>query len=203
MVGDERVVGEHRAGRHDLGPGDDEAGVSLLFDMHADVGDFVRRAVAIDRRMDDRVIDERHTLLAEAIPAPRVVLIGFVEVGVGAERGEERSLVVGRAADPAIGEARPFGDRVAPGDQVGHRLRRLEIGVGEAAVAGVGRQQQAALAFFVVQRVVEPGDHPRGVAKRRMGGDVLDALAVDIDFAPVAQLFKIFGARHRREAGRA
>jgi hypothetical protein len=52
-----------------------------------------------------------------------------------------------------------------------------------------------------VQRVIETGDHPRSVAERRVDGDVLDALAVDIDFAPVAQRFKIFGAGHRLEAG--
>ena len=113
VMRDEGVVGQHRAGRHHLGAGDDDAGVGLLLDMRADVRHLVRRTVAIDGRMDDRVVDEGHALLAELVPAPRVVLIGIVEIGVGAERGEERRLVVGRAADPAVGDARPFGDRVA------------------------------------------------------------------------------------------
>jgi len=45
-----------------------------------------------------------------------------------------------------------------------------------------------------VQRVVEQRDRGRGIAKRRVRGDVLDPLAVDVDFAAVAQRFQIFGA---------
>ena len=67
------------------------------------------------------------------------------------------------------------------------RLRRLEEGVRHAAIAGVGRQQELVLALGVVQRVVEARDHARGVAEGRMRGDVLDALAVDVDLAIVAQ----------------
>ena len=146
---------------------------------HADVADLVRRPVAVDRRMDDGVVDERHALLAELVPALRVVLVRRVELGVGAERRQERRLVVGRAADPAVGEPRPFGDRVAAGKQILERLRRLEEGVRLAAVAGVGRHQELVLALGVVQRVVEARDHPRGVAEGRMRRDVLDPLAVD------------------------
>ncbi len=93
-MGDEGVVGQHRAGRHHLGAGDDEAGVRLLLDMAADVGHFVRRPVAVDRRVDDGVIDEGNALLAVAVPALGVVLVGIVEVGVRPERREERGLVV-------------------------------------------------------------------------------------------------------------
>ena len=42
----------------------------------------------------------------------------------------------------------------------------------------------------VVQRVVEAGDHARGIAERRTRGDVLHALAVDVDGAIVAQRFQ-------------
>jgi hypothetical protein len=53
-----------------------------------------------------------------------------------------------------------------------------------------------------MQRVVEPRDHPRGVAERRMGRDILDALAVDVDLAPVAQAVEILLPRERtRPAG--
>ena len=118
--------------------------------------------------MDDGVVDEGHALLAVAVPAPGVVLVGIVEIGVGAERRQERRLVVGRAADPAIGDARPFGDRLAPGEQILERLRRLEEGVRLAAVAGVGRHHDALASARVVQRVVEAGDHAGGVAEGRM-----------------------------------
>ena len=198
VMGDEGVVGQHRAGGHHLGARDDDAGIGLLLDVAADVADLVRRPVAIDRRMDDGVIDEGHALLAELVPAPRILLVGIVEIGIGAERRQERRLVVGRAAHPAVGELRPFGDGVAPGEQVLERFRRLEEGVRHAAVAGVGRQQELVLALGVVQRIVEPRDHARGVAEGRMRGDVLDALAVDVDLATVAQ-----GVRdiRRRSAG--
>ena len=54
------------------------------------------------------------------------------------------------------------------------------------------------VALRVVQRVVEPRHHPRGVAERRMRRDVLDALAVDVDLAPVAQRVEVFVAGLRR-----
>ena len=167
-------------------------GVGLLLDMAADVGDFVRRTVAIDRRMDDRVVDERHALLAELVPALGIVLVRFVEIGIRAERRQERGLVIRRPSHPSIGDPGPFGDRITPGDEVVHGLRRLEEGVRHAAIAGVGRQQKLVLALVVVQRVVEAGDHARGVAEGRMRGDVFDPLTVDVDGAIVAQRVQIF-----------
>ena len=69
VVRDEGVVGQHRAGRHHLGARDDDAGIGLLLHVAADVADLVRRPVAVDRRMDDGVVDEGHALLAELVPA--------------------------------------------------------------------------------------------------------------------------------------
>jgi hypothetical protein len=66
--------------------------------------------------------------------------------------------------------------------------------MGDAAIAGVGRQRQLGFALVVVQRVIEPGDHPCGVAKRRMSRDVFDPLAVDEHGAAVAQRLDIFVA---------
>ena len=196
MVGDERVVGQHRAGRHHLGAGDNDACIRLLLHVAADITHLLRRAVAIHRRMDDGVVDERHPLLGEAVPALRVLLPGMVKLGVSAERAKERGLVVGRATEPAIADARPFGDGIAAGDRLLDRLRALEIGVRHAAVAGVGRHQQLVLVLGVVQRVVEPSQHARGVAESGVCGDVLDPLAVDVDLAPVAQRFQELGTGH-------
>ena len=59
---------ERRAGRDHLGPGHVDAGVRLLGDARVDVGRAAGRAgrhVAVDRRMDDRVVDERDALLSE------------------------------------------------------------------------------------------------------------------------------------------
>ncbi len=88
-------------------------------------------------------------------------------------------------------------DGVALGDEVLARARDAEKFVGEAARAGVGRRGQDRLGLVRMQRVVEPRDRARGIAERRMGGDVLDALAIDIDLAPVAQAFEIFRAGER------
>jgi hypothetical protein len=107
-----------RAGRHHLGAADDQPVVGLLLDVHEDVFHLVERLVAVDRRVDDGVVPVQDLLLRLAVPAPRVVLERLVEVGVGAERAEERGLVVGAAAHPAVGHPRPLGDRVAVGDEV-------------------------------------------------------------------------------------
>ena len=159
--------------------------------MAADVGDFVRRTIAIDRRMDDRVIDEGHALLAELVPALRILLVRIVEVGVRAQRRKERGLVIRRASHPAIGDLRPFRDRVTARDHLFHGFRRLEEGVGHAAIAGIGRQQDLVLAI-AVERIVEAGDHARGVAEGGMRRDVFDLLAVDVNGAAVSQRVEIF-----------
>ena len=65
-------------------------------------------------------------------------------------------------------------------------LRHLEEFVGIAAGAGIGRRGEHVLGRLVVQRVIKQRDRARRIAERRMLGDVLDALAVDIDLAAVA-----------------
>ncbi len=175
--------------------------------MRVDVGRPARRArrdVAVDRRVDDRMVDIGHPLLAVAVPAPRVLLVGGVEIGIGPERGEKGRLVVGRAAEPAPGQPRPGGDRVAPGDQLLGGARRDEIAMGEAAPFGRAGQHPLPFPVVFVQRVIEAGDHPRGVAEGRVLGDVLDALAVDPDLPAVVEAVEKFLAgvrQHRRAIG--
>src|SRR5260370_41031937 len=96
--------------------------------MAADIADLVRRPVAIDRWLDDGMIDEGHALLAKFVPAPGVVLVRIVKVRVGADGREKRRLVIRRAAHPAISHARPFGADVAAGDGILHGLWRLADG---------------------------------------------------------------------------
>ena len=69
VVGDEVQVRQARGRRHDLGAADDQAGVGLLLDVHVDVFDLVERLVAIDRRVDDGVVDEGDLLLDLLVPA--------------------------------------------------------------------------------------------------------------------------------------
>jgi hypothetical protein len=73
--------------------------------------------------------------------------------------------------------------------------------MGHAAIAGVGWQQDFVLALWIVQRIVKPGDHPRGVAEGGMLGHVLDALAVDENGAVVGERGQIFRAGLRRGNG--
>src|SRR3981189_1615477 len=162
--------------------------------MAADIADLVRGPVAIDRWMDDGMIDEGHALLAKFVPAPGVVLVRIVKVRVGAEGREKRRLVIRRTAHPAVGHAGPFGNGVAAGDEILNGLWRLEEGVRHSRVARVCGHQQLVLSLVVMQRVEQARHHPGGVAEGRMGGDVLDALAVDEDLAAVAQGFDVLRA---------
>ena len=197
VLAEEIVVRQRRRGRDHLGAGDIDAGVGLLLDGDEDVLHLVGGAGAVDRRIDDGVVHEQDVFLRAAIPALRVVGELSVELVIGAERVHQRRLVVGRAPHPAVGHARPGRDGVALADHVLARARDAEEFVGVAAGAGIGRPGQHGLALGIVQRVVEPRDRARGIAERRMRGDVLDPLAVDIDLAPVAQACEIFRAGER------
>src|ERR1700756_718003 len=94
-----------------------------------------------------------------------------------------------------------MGDGVALFDQLLARARGAEESVGETAGAGVGLASQQVPRLLVVERVVKPRAPARGVAKCRMRGDIRDALAVNVDFAAVAQALEIFGAGERPALG--
>ena len=53
--------------------------------------------------------------------------------------------------------------------------------------------------------VVDAGDRARGIAERRMRGDVVYALRADVNDAPVAQRLEVFspGFEHRSNESRA
>src|SRR5579871_2648783 len=74
-------------------------------------------------------------------------------------------------------------------------MGHLEIAMGVAATAGVGRSGQGLFRGRVMQCIVEPRDRARRVAEGRVGGDVLDPLAIDIDLAALAQALEIFRSR--------
>src|SRR5678815_2151895 len=115
MVRDEGVIGEHGPGRNNFRAGNNQTLVGFLLYMNANVRDLVGRLVAVHRRVNDSVIDERDTLLAELVPASRVLLVWLVEFRIGAERRQERGLVIGRASNPAIDDASPLRNRVPAG----------------------------------------------------------------------------------------
>ena len=194
-LGEEIVMRQRRGGGDDLGAGDINPGVSFLGDVNEDVLHGIRRLMTVDWRIDDRVVHEQHAFLGALVPGESVVLERAVPVGIGAERVHQRRLVVGGAAHPAIGHAGPIGDCALLGDQVVRRFGNPEIFVGIAARAGIGRRGQPLLRLLVVQGVIHPGDGAGGVAHRGMGGDVGDALAIDIDFAAVPEAGQIYRRR--------
>src|SRR5690242_16848368 len=94
-----------------------------------------------------------------------------------------------------------MGDGIALSDQFLGRTGGTKEFVGEPAGAGVGLASQQVLGGFVMERVVKPCDRTRGVAKGRMRGHVLDPLAINVDFAAVAQALEIFGPGERPTFG--
>ena len=187
----EVVVGDRRRGRHHLGAGDDDAAVGLLLHRDVDVLHLFGRLVAVDRRIDDGVVHERHGFLRTLVPGAGIAGVRAVILRVAAESVGVGRLVVRRAAHPAIGQARPLGDRGLRAAQVLARARHAEVAMRVAAGAGVGGAGQHVAVLRVVQRVVEPRDGPDRIAQSGMGGHVLDALAVDIDLAAVTQALHV------------
>ena len=86
---DEVHVGDRRARGDNLRATYDKTVVPLFFDMDEYVGDFVRREVSIDGRMDDGMIPIQYLFLRLATPSPCIVLKWRVEVSVGAECSQE------------------------------------------------------------------------------------------------------------------
>jgi hypothetical protein len=197
VVGDEVVVRQGRAGGDDLGAANDQAAVGFALHVHEDVLDLVGRPVPVHRGMHDRVVPEQHLLLRLGVPAPRVLFERLVELGVSAQRAEERRLVVGTAPHPAVGHPRPLRDSLLVRDKILGAVRGGEEAVGVAVAAGVGRRGQDGRPRRVVQGVVQPGDHRGRIAERRMRGHILDPFAVEVDLAPVAQALDVLLAGQR------
>ena len=186
---DHVVVGQGGVGGHHFRAADDNPGVGLFLQLDVDVFHLVRRLVAVDRRVDDGVVEVQAGFLNAGVPVAGVLLELAVEGRVGAQRAAERGFVVRRAAHPAVAQARPLGDGVALLAQVVGAFRHAEELVGIAAAAGVGAPAQRVLHVRLVQRVVHLCDGGCRIAKRRMGGDVFDAFAVDVNLTPVLQAF--------------
>ena len=79
-------------------------------------------------------------------------------------------------------------------------MRRNKIPVGEPAPFGWAGQQIFLFRMIAMQRVVEPGDHPRRVAEGRVLGDVVDALPVNPHLPPVVQAVEKFLAGVGKQA---
>ena len=105
--------------------------------------------------------------------------------------------MIGRAAEKAVGEIGDAAMALHAALQVVARARAQEIDRVPAAVLLVAHRVAVGR---IGLEIVEARHGRGGVAERRMGGDVVDALATDIDGAAVAQRFKMLFSRAQHEA---
>ena len=187
VLTEEVIMGERRVGGHHLGARDVDARVRLFLDGDVDILDLLDRLVAVDRRIDEGVVEIEHRLLRSLVPGARVVGELSIELGIGTERIEECGLVVGTAAHPAVRDAGPGGDRITLRDDIPGRAGNLEELMRVAAGAGIGRRSEHVLGLGIVQRIIEQGDGGNRIAEGRMRRDISDTVAVNVDFAPIAQ----------------
>src|SRR5262249_17732409 len=69
--------------------------------------------------------------------------------------------------------------------------------MGVAPGAGVGLRCEDLLRFGIVQGIIQLADRDRLISEGWVGGDVLDALAVYVDFAAVAQRLEVLSPVER------
>src|SRR5262249_18544453 len=124
-----------------------------------------------------------------------------VERVVRPQRIHQGSFVVWGAPHPAVGHAGPGRDGFALADQILARTGDAKELMRIAAVPRVGRAGQYVPGGGVVERVIELRDGARSVTERRMGGDVGNALAIDVNLATVPQAFEVFLASERPVGG--
>jgi hypothetical protein len=172
---------------------DHHAVVALLDDVHEDVLHVVHGLGAVDRRVDEHVVEEQRALRVLAVPVLGAAGERPVPLGIGTQAGHEGRLVVGRATHEAVGHARPDRERLARVDEVLRRVRRREEPVRPDA-APIGDQH---VVGGIVQCVVEARDGAGGIAERRVLGDVGDLLAADPDLPAVPQALQVLIAGER------
>src|SRR5581483_4055628 len=165
--------------------------------VDTDVSDFVRRSVAVHRRMHNRVVQKHYAFLRIAIPAPRVLLIGCIELRIGTKRSQERRLIIGTAAHAPEREALPRGDGLTTADEVFAAVRRAKERMGDAAVTSVGPNGKYVAVRRIVQSVIETGDRAGAIAKGRMLGHILHPFAIDPHLTVVLETVEIFGSGER------
>src|SRR5215469_12162168 len=197
MVGNKAVVRKSRSGGYHLCAAHNKAAVGFLIDMHIDVPDFIRRFVTIDRRMDDRVVEEIGPLLCLVVPPLSVLVKRLIEIIIRSQCCEKRGLVVRRSTHPAVGGPSPFRDRIS--------TSKLLLYISGCPVESMrkssifGRHRQDVLLGRIMERIIQSCDHPAGVAEGWMFGHILHLLAVNPHFTTVIQTFEIFppGERYR------
>ena len=199
----EDVVAQDRAGAEHLRTLDDDAIVALLGHAHVEVllVLFVRRLCPVDGRMNDRIAEVQALIAAPRVEAFEVVgelLATLCEHRKCAyESSEERGDVVRAAAEEAARLVRPCFDGEPPRCEVGTRPRRLPPPMHGLTVGGRVVAVEVAVGR-VCSDVVQVGHGVRDAGEGGMGGEVLDAFAIEHDLAAIVERLEEFcsGAGH-------
>ncbi len=183
-------IRDRLAGRQHLHAGDDDAVVLFTHDAqrrHRNILLVIEFRVARGLR-GHHGID--HVIVVVADPPIVTLQIVGEGIGLGQRVGfhrhtrDERRHMVGRAAEHAEGE---FGDHAMalhPPLQVVAALGPQEIDGVAATILLVG---QGVAVRRIGLEVIDRGNGGGGIAEGGMAGDIVDALAADIDHATVAQ----------------
>src|SRR5204862_7328264 len=89
VMRNEGGMSQRRAGRDDLRSADPYSLVALLHNMDAGLRTLMDRAIAVDRRMNDCVIEKEDPFLRLLVPRPGVRFVRCIEAGVCPERSKE------------------------------------------------------------------------------------------------------------------
>ena len=95
-------MGQRRVGGDHFRAADDDPGIGLFFQLDVDILHFISRLMAVDRRVDDRVVKVQAGFLNAGVPVAGVLLELAVKRRVGAQRAAEGGFVVWGAAHPAV-----------------------------------------------------------------------------------------------------
>lgn len=192
----------HEGGVRDGGTGcqhlraaDHDAIVSLLNEVDEDVGDLVNRLLAVHRRIDQDMVEEERAGGELLVPIERMLIERRVELRVGSKARHERRLILRRPPHEAVAKPRPCSNGIPRLEQFLWRLAGCEELVRADAVVVDGRQEVALRG--VVERVIQAHDGAGGIAESGVSRHILDALAIDVDLACIAQTVEILRAGHQ------
>src|SRR5439155_7668512 len=150
---------QRRARGHDLGAADIDTPVGLLVHVDAHVGTFVNGAVPVHWGMNDGMVEEKYLFLCLLIPYSRIGLVRRIKRCIGSQGAEKGPFVVWCTPHPAVRQTRPGGDRVARGELFLPTLGGPEIAMGIAPGASVCVSREHCLQLWVMQGIVQAGDH--------------------------------------------
>src|SRR5207245_8306030 len=100
--------------------------------MHVHIAYLIGCEVAVDRGIDDGMVEVEHFLLGFLVPATRIRLIRGVKLGIRVQGGEKAALVIRGASHPTVSHACPLSNDITSTNQVLRASRGAEEHVDEA-----------------------------------------------------------------------